>query len=207
MVGHGMMGVWHSDALQKADCQLHTVVGRRPEATQAFAASYGYRKWTTSLEEALSDPEIDIVILANPTEQHAETAIASLQHGKHTLLEIPVAMNLADAEQVVATAKACQRTFGMVHQMRTRQVMREIKQRALAGEERVRQVCGRFYIHRLQNVGATGYQRSWTDNILWHHTTHLLDVGLWLLGEPVRRVDSYMPPLDPKTGIPMDIFL
>jgi 2-hydroxy-4-carboxymuconate semialdehyde hemiacetal dehydrogenase len=183
------------------------VVGRRPDATQEFAARYGYAKWTTNLEEALSDPDVDIVILANPTEQHAETAIASLQHGRHTLLEIPIAMTLADAEQVVAAAQACGRTFGMVHQMRTRQVMREIKQRVLADEEHIHQVCGRFYIHRITNVGATGYQRSWTDNILWHHTTHLLDVGLWLLGEPIRRIDSFMPPLDPITGIPMDIFL
>src|SRR5205814_2192786 len=142
MVGHGMMGVWHSDALQKADCCLHTVVGRRPDATQAFAASYGYQKWTTNLDDALSDPEIDVVILANPTEQHAETAIASLQHGKHTLVEIPIAMSLADAERVVATAQACARTLGVVQQMRTRQVMRDIKRRALAGEEQVRQVCG-----------------------------------------------------------------
>jgi 2-hydroxy-4-carboxymuconate semialdehyde hemiacetal dehydrogenase len=207
MVGYGMMGVWHSDALKEADCCLHTAVGRREEAVQAFAAKYGYRRWTTRLDEALADAEIDVVILATPSEQHAEAAIASLQAGKHTLVEIPIAMNLADAEQVVATAAASGRTLGMVHQMRTRPVMRGIKERALAGEEHVRQVCGRFYIHRLQNVGATGYQRSWTDNILWHHTTHLLDVGLWLLGEPVRKVHSFMPPLDPKTGIPMEIFL
>jgi 2-hydroxy-4-carboxymuconate semialdehyde hemiacetal dehydrogenase len=207
MIGYGMMGVWHSDALLKADCRLHTVVGRRPDATQEFAGRYGYQKWTTNLEEALCDPEVDAVIVASPSETHSEMAIASLEHGKHTLVEIPIAMSLSDAEWVVATAKACGRTLGMVHQMRTRPVMRAIKERALAGEEQVRQVCGRFYIHRLENVGATGYRRSWTDNILWHHTTHLLDVGLWLLGEPVRRVHSFMPPLDPKTGVPMEIFL
>ena len=33
-------------------------------------------------------------------------------------------------------------------------------------------------------------------------TTHLLDVGLWLLGEPIGRIDSFMPPLDPNTVIP-----
>ena len=40
---------------------------------------------------------------------------------------------------------------------------------------------GRFFIHRLDNVGATGLQRSWTDNLLWHHTTHLIDFGLWVV--------------------------
>src|SRR5258706_16343631 len=67
MVGHGMMGTWHSEGLKRADCQLHTVVGRvpgkatapkagrQPESTAEFAARYGYQKWATSLDEALND--------------------------------------------------------------------------------------------------------------------------------------------------------
>jgi hypothetical protein len=66
MVGYGMMGVWHSEALKQTDAVLHTVVGRRPEAAAEFAQRYGYRKWTVSLEEALADPAIDIVIIASP---------------------------------------------------------------------------------------------------------------------------------------------
>src|SRR5262245_41358837 len=63
MVGYGMMGVWHSEALKKTDAVLHTVVGRRPEAAKEFAERYGYKKWTASLDEALGDPEVDIVIV------------------------------------------------------------------------------------------------------------------------------------------------
>ena len=62
-------------------------------------------------------------------------------------------------------------------------------------------VQGRFFIHRLQNVGATGLQRSWTDNLLWHHTTHLVDFGLWMVSggdlataeERIRNVYSRLP--------------
>ncbi len=35
MVGYGMMGEWHSRALRDAGVELHTLVGRRPEATEA----------------------------------------------------------------------------------------------------------------------------------------------------------------------------
>src|SRR3954452_12304286 len=114
MVGHGMMGVWHSEALQRLDdAQLHTVVGRKPSppaegaarpaggrkppSTEVFAGKYGYKKWTTDLGEALADPEVDIVIIAGPSETHADMAVASLEAGKHTLVEIPIAMNLAGA--------------------------------------------------------------------------------------------------------------
>jgi 2-hydroxy-4-carboxymuconate semialdehyde hemiacetal dehydrogenase len=207
MVGHGMMGAWHSDTLKTMDCCLHTLVGRRPEPSQEFAQRYGYRKWTTNLDEALADDEIEVVILANPSELHGETALLSLQQGKHTLVEIPIAMNLPQAEQVVQAAQARGLTLGVVHPKRMQPEMVALRQRALAGEERIRHIGGRFFIYRLENVGATGYQRSWTDNLLWHHTTHLLDFGLWMLDAPLRNLYSFMPPTDSRTGIPMEVVL
>jgi 2-hydroxy-4-carboxymuconate semialdehyde hemiacetal dehydrogenase len=58
-------------------------------------------------------------------------------------------------------------------------------------------------------------QRSWTDNLLWHHTTHLVDFGLWMLcggdmataDDRIRRVYSAYPPIEPRTGIPMELAL
>lgn len=210
MIGHGMMGVWHSEALKKTDCCMHTIVGRREASTAAFAERYGYRRWTTSLHEALEDAAVDAVIVANPSELHAETALTCLQHDKPTLVEIPIAMNLADAQRVVEEAQRRGLTLGVVHPMRLRPERAPLRERLSRGEEHIRHFAGRFFIHRLKNVGATGYQRSWTDNILWHHTTHLLDLGLWLLeaeGSPIRRVQSFMPEPDPHTGIPMEIVI
>jgi 2-hydroxy-4-carboxymuconate semialdehyde hemiacetal dehydrogenase len=232
MVGHGMMGVWHSEALRRvADCQLHTVVGRppspeakpkptpragrKPSSTEEFAARYGYKKWTTSFEEALADPEVDIVIVAGPSETHAEMAVASLEAGKHTLVEIPIAMSLADSERVVAAARERGLSLGLSHPMRFRGEHAEVAARVRAGEERVYHTHGRFYIHRLQNVGATGLQRSWTDNILWHHSTHLVDIGLWIVtggemaaaDERIKGVYGFYPPVEPRTGIPMEVVI
>src|SRR6478609_2164271 len=226
MVGHGMMGVWHSEALQRVnEAQLHTVVGRpqspadatapeptagrKPPSTEAFANTYGYKKWTTDLGEALDDPEVDVVIIAGPSETHAEMALASLEHGKHTLVEIPIAMNLDGAERVVAAAKEKGLTLGVVHPMRFRQERLPIVERIHRGEERVSHVQGRFFIHRLSNVGATGLQRSWTDNLLWHHTTHLIDCGgdMATADARIRNIYSAYPPIEPRTGIPMELVL
>jgi 2-hydroxy-4-carboxymuconate semialdehyde hemiacetal dehydrogenase len=227
MVGHGMMGTWHSEGLKQADCQLHTVVGRakapsttptagrQPPSTEEFAAQYGYQKWTTDLGEALDDPEVDIVIVAGPTETHVDMAMASLEHGKHTLVEIPIAMNLEGAERVVATARERGLTLGVVHPMRFRQERIPLAERVRRGEERITHVHGRFFIHRLANVGATGLQRSWTDNILWHHTTHLIDLGLWMVSggdmatadDRIRDVYSVYSPIEERTGIPMELVL
>jgi 2-hydroxy-4-carboxymuconate semialdehyde hemiacetal dehydrogenase len=231
MVGHGMMGIWHSNALQRMpDAQLHTVVGRpkapakedeqpaagrKPSSTEEFAARYGYKKWTTNLDEALADPDVDVVIIAGPSETHAEMAIKSLDAGKHTLVEIPIAMNLADAERVVAIAKEKGRTLGLSHPMRFRSEHGDVAARVAAGREHVYHTHGRFYIYRLHNVGATGLQRTWTDNILWHHSTHLVDIGLWLAcggdmasaDERVKNVYGFYPAIEPRTGIPMEIVI
>jgi 2-hydroxy-4-carboxymuconate semialdehyde hemiacetal dehydrogenase len=206
MVGYGMMGVWHSDALAASPgVVLHTIVGRRADATAEFAARYGYRKWTDSLATALADPEIDAVILATPSEQHETQAIACLDAGKHLLLEIPIAMSLAGAERVVAAATRSGLTFGLCHPMRFRRERDAMRARIAAGEERIRHVAGRFFIKRLVNIGATGYRRSWIDNILWHHFCHFVDLGMWLFdGAPIRRVQSHLGALHPTTGIPME---
>jgi 2-hydroxy-4-carboxymuconate semialdehyde hemiacetal dehydrogenase len=230
MIGHGMMGIWHSEALQRTpDAVLHTVVGRakpaEPEgtaaagraqsSTEAFAQKYGYKKWTTDLDAALADPEVDIVIIAGPSETHAEMALKSINAGKNTLVEIPIAMNLEGAEAVVAAAEEKGVTLGVVHPMRYRVDRHDMVARVKAGQEHIHSVQGRFFIHRLQNVGATGLQRSWTDNILWHHTTHLVDIGLWMVSggdmrtaqQRIRNVYAAYPPVEPRTGIPMELVL
>ncbi|MDA8253222.1 MAG: Gfo/Idh/MocA family oxidoreductase [Rhodospirillales bacterium] len=208
MVGHGMMGAWHSEALRKHGAVLHTLVGRRPDAAAAFAARYGYRRWTLSLAEALADPAIDIVILATPSDQHEAQAIACLEAGKHTLIEIPIAMSLAGAERVVAAGARSGKVYGLSHPMRFRRARAALRNRIAAGEETIRHIAGRFFIRRLVNIGATGYRRSWTDNILWHHFCHFADLGLFLFDFPlVRRVQSHLGALHATTGIPMECVL
>lgn len=206
MVGHGMMGVWHSDALEgRDDVTLHTLVGRREESTREFAERYGYRRWTLDLAEALADPQVDAVIVASPSEQHAAHALACIKAGKPTLLEIPIAMSLADAETVVAAAEKAGVMVAMCHPMRFRRERDPLVERLRAGQENLRHMAGRFFIPRLENIGATGYRRSWTDNILWHHFCHFIDLACFLMGDtPVRGVQSHMGPPHERTGIPME---
>jgi 2-hydroxy-4-carboxymuconate semialdehyde hemiacetal dehydrogenase len=205
MVGYGMMGVWHSEALLRTGATMHTVVGRRAEAAREFAERFGYQRWTLSLDEALADPAIDVVILGTPSEQHEAQAIRCLEAGKHTLIEIPIAMSLEGAERVVAVGERSGKVYGLSHPMRFRREREAMRARVGSGEEAIRHIAGRFFIKRLVNIGATGYQRSWIDNILWHHFCHFVDLGMFLFhGTPVRRVQSHLGHLHPVTGIPME---
>jgi len=87
------------------------------------------------LEETLADESIDVVIVANPSEQHAETALLALQHGKHVLVEIPLAMSIGDAERTVDEAAKRHLTLGVVHPLRARPELIALSERIARGEE------------------------------------------------------------------------
>ena len=208
MIGHGMMGRWHSEALKsRTDCHLRLLIGRRPEPTEKFAQEFGYRRWSTRLDDLLNEPEIDVVIIASPSEDHAAMAIKVLKSGKHTLVEIPIGMSFAEAVAVVEAADASHRKLGLVHPLRMMSDMRSLRSRVVLGQEHIRLVEGRFIIKRWENIGATGYRRSWTDNLLWHHLAHQVDFAIWLTGSVAQSISGYLPTPDPKTGTPMDAFL
>ena len=214
LIGHGMMGIWHTQALQSyPGARLHTVVGQNPQAVAAFAAQYGFSHASTNMIEAVNQPDIDAVIIAGPSETHAAMATHAIRAGKAVLVEIPIGMTLTAAEAVVQEAELMGVPLAVCHPMRFRPERQEFMARLRRGEEHLRHIHGRFFIHRLVNIGATGLKRDWIDNILWHHTTHLLDLGLWLIGkgdpaaaaQRIRRIQSFMPGLDPHTGTPMEI--
>jgi 2-hydroxy-4-carboxymuconate semialdehyde hemiacetal dehydrogenase len=205
IVGYGMMGRWHSEALKgRKDCRLYSLVGRRAEPTAAFAKEFGFRACYTNLGECLSDPAIDAVIVASPSEEHAGNSMAALASGKHVLVEIPIAMSEAHAERMIGNAESRNLKLAAVYPMRMMPDMIALRGRLEGGEERLRMIDSRFIIKRWENVGWTGYRRSWTDNLLWHHLGHLVDFALWLAGSAVVSVSGYQPAPDPRTGTPMD---
>ena len=54
----------------------------------------------------LADPEIDLVDLCVPNDEHARLTIRALEAGKHVLVEKPIALTTADADAMVAASQA-----------------------------------------------------------------------------------------------------
>lgn len=207
MIGYGMMGIWHTEALVDQDVVLHTLVGRQQPSCEAFAQKYGYRNCTTSLSHALSDHEIDAVIIASPSQWHVDHAIACLDAGKHVLIEIPIAMSADDAQRIADLAATKPLVTAVCHPLRFRQCSIDLTNRIANSQETVLAIETRFLIHRYENVGATGYQRSWVDNPLWHHAAHLVDFAIWTTGDQNMSIDGWMSDIDVKTGIPMTVHI
>ena len=64
-----------------------------------------------ALDEVLADPEVELVDLCVPTPLHPEQSIAALKAGKHVLCEKPLALNSAQAREIVQAAQAASGFF------------------------------------------------------------------------------------------------
>ena len=63
-----------------------------------------------TVEELCADPAVEIVYVATPHQHHARHAILAAQHGKHVLVEKPMALTLDDCAAMIdggAQAPAC----------------------------------------------------------------------------------------------------
>lgn len=77
----------------------------------------GAKSWATA-EEAVADPAVDAVYIALPVALHAHAAITALRAGKHVLCEKPMAFDFAQAQQMVAEARASGRFLGVSYYRR-----------------------------------------------------------------------------------------
>jgi len=90
LAGAGAFGLKHLDALARIDgVEIAAVVSRRLDQAQDVARNYGAPMASTELEDVLRSPDVDAVILATPTQMHAQQAIETLRAGKHVQVEIP----------------------------------------------------------------------------------------------------------------------
>jgi phthalate 4,5-cis-dihydrodiol dehydrogenase len=76
----------------------------RPEARARFAADFAARTYET-VEELCADPDVEIVYVATPHQYHAAHAILAARHGKHLLVEKPMALTLEDCATMIDAAK------------------------------------------------------------------------------------------------------
>ena len=96
----GAFGIKHLDAIACIPgVEVVSVVGSGEESIKALAEQRKIAHWATDLAVSLARPEVEAVILSTPTQLHAAQAIQCLKAGKHVMVEIPMADNLADAER------------------------------------------------------------------------------------------------------------
>jgi predicted dehydrogenase len=168
--------------------RLQAFVTRDPQK----AAEYPGVEVFTNLEVALLTTPIDAVYVASPVFLHAPQTIACLQAGKHVLCEKPTAMNLADAQSMVAAARDSDRLFSVAYYRRL--FPKLIRARQLIAEGAIGQpVFAEANCHGWLKNDNPDWTRNWLFNPamagggpLYDIACHRIDALNFLFGEPSR---------------------
>ncbi len=85
--------------------RLLAVASRSQSSADAYAREWKIPRAHGSYEALLADPEIDVIYNSLPNNLHAEWTIKALRAGKHVLCEKPLALTLAEVDEMTSTAK------------------------------------------------------------------------------------------------------
>ncbi|WP_019180162.1 Gfo/Idh/MocA family protein [Microbacterium yannicii] len=114
LIGAGFMARSHTIAYG-ALSTLFPELGAKPrlelladasdESAREAAERLGYARWTANWQEAVNDPNIDIVDIVTPNWLHYEVAMAAIAAGKHVYCEKPLAITAAESKRMWEAAR------------------------------------------------------------------------------------------------------
>ena len=189
IIGYGGMGSYHKKELMPSELVQIVGVYDIAQTAQDSAREAGLKVYD-SLEHVLADETVEAVLIATPNDAHKTIAIAALHAGKHVICEKPVAMNVAELDDILAVAKETGNTF-MVHQNRRWDpdflVIRDLYQTGQIGD--LFQIESRVH-------GANGIPGDWREQakhgggMLLDWGVHLIDQLLWLIDSPIKQMSA-----------------
>ncbi len=203
---NGAFGSKHLDALAQIDeVEIVAAMATTLDKANGVADKYSIPNRFDNYDQMLGLSDLDAVILATPTQIHAEQGLKAMAAGKHVLIEIPMADTLADSEALLAKQKETGLVAMAGHVRRFNPSHQWVHNKIIAGELSVQQMDIQTYFFRRTNMNAKGEPRSWTDHLLWHHACHSIDLFRYQAGEDVTEVHAIQGPTHPDLGIAMDM--
>src|SRR3569833_705584 len=119
VIGTGFRGRVHLEALRRVEnVDVVEIAGTSLDKARAAAAGYNVLNATGDWHDVIADPSIDAVHITTPNVSHFPIAKAAFEAGKHVLCEKPLAMNVAEAEELVALQAAKKLRGGLNHILR-----------------------------------------------------------------------------------------
>lgn len=156
-----------------AGAQLAYVVDQDPAARDRAARLYGCQT-AAQIDDVLTDPALDAVVVATPARTHYDLAHRALDAGKHVLVEKPLTMDVSEGELLVALARARNLTLMVGHVFEYNPAVAYIKQAIDSGE------LGDLYYLYSKRVNLGRVQSD--VNALWSIAPHDISIALHLLG-------------------------
>ncbi|MBZ0311953.1 Gfo/Idh/MocA family oxidoreductase [Clostridium butyricum] len=179
IIGHGFMGHEHEKMLTKME-GIKLVGFSDKDTKQLEDVKEGLKRYSSN-EELINDPEVQVVLIAANNNQHHDLVIQAARAGKDIICEKPVAMTVAELDDMMKVVDECGVKFTVHHQRRFDQDYRITKE---IYDERC---LGDVYMIKNSLYGFNGNMHDWHvykkegGGMLYDWGVHLIDQVLWMM--------------------------
>ena len=197
IVGYGGMAEHHKVHLNDKNYNrvcVHGLYDINPTKKDE-ALSLGL-KWYDTLDEILSDREIDIILVATTNEVHKDLSIAALKAGKHVICEKPVTISSSELSEIIEASEKYGKIFTIDQNRRTNKDFVLMKRTVEGG------LIGKPYVIESRVEGSRGMPSGWRTKkelgggMMLDWGVHLIDQLLYMINEKVTQVFCKMFSID-----------
>jgi xylose dehydrogenase (NAD/NADP) len=164
--------------------ELLAVASRDQARAEAYAAEWDIPRAHGSYQALLDDPDVDAVYISLPNSLHAEWAARAAQAGKHVLCEKPLALSVAQCDQIMAAAEAAgvvaaEAVMYLYHPLlhKARDLVRE----GAVGQVKLVRGSFSFFLDRPADVR---WEPELGGGSLWDVGSYPVSFIRWIAGEP-----------------------
>ena len=201
IVGTGRMCRTFCQALGTLkNAEIAAVCGHSGDKAKQFAAEFGVKAYYDDVMTMAQEADVDIVYIATPHTDHADSALAAIACGKAVLCEKPVALNARQAEAVIDAAKKKQVFF--MEAMWTRFLPAVIKAKEWIDEGiigDVKEISATFFNRTAYNISDRRISPALGGGALLDLGVYPLFLAQWLLGG--RPIDVRSQAVHCENGI------
>ncbi len=174
------------------DAAVVSVASGKLENARSTAEEFGIGHYTRDWRETVTRDDVDLVCITTPPVMHREMALFAIEHGKHILCEKPMAMNVAEAEEMTDAAKKKGVLALIDHELRFQHGRQKAFAMLRAGE--IGKVRSAKYYFQAPHRGDPNVAWNWWSDAkmgggaLGAINSHIIDSFQWLLGTLVSDV-------------------
>lgn len=178
------------ELISVADCEL--------ESARKAQERYRAKRFYGSIPEALNDSEIEAVIICLPHDLHRAVVIDALKHGKHVLVEKPLALSIEEADQMIEAAETNQRNLMVGQNRRFFQAVIEAQKR-MGDIGKPLHIVNTWFHFRAEPGSPWWVSSKKTGGLLIPlNGSHAIDTVMWLTKRMPKRVFAQKNRSNPK---------
>lgn len=197
LIGCGRIATNHIKAALNNHLHIVAVCDVLPEAMENLLAKHGLEKDAsikryTDYKKMLEENDLQLVSIATESGIHAQIALDCIDAGVNLIIEKPMAMSIADAEEIIRRSEEKGVKVSACHQNRFNVAVQETR-RALEAGRFGRLSHGSIHVRWNRNKGyydQAPWRGTWAQDggCLMNQCIHGIDLLRWMMGDEVDEV-------------------